>query len=167
MLCGRSLLPPLLSSPNFISESVLVGSILGIGLVIVVDQLPKCSVCIVEKGRFLSPTLPPCSVRSPQASIATVLLRSGCSPALWPEAAWLPRLPAPLRLVAVGDRQLRPVGASIASGVELGGTVHAGLPQTSVGLSSTWSVLSGQGGGHRMMSFTEKGIRSGTGVRRL
>ncbi|MCT0224509.1 hypothetical protein KQ310_04955 [Synechococcus sp. CS-1328] len=75
MLCGAALLRFGFIA-NFISESVLVGFKSGIGLVIVVDQLPKLLGLHVEKAGFFR-DLAALLGDIPRTSIATLLPSAG------------------------------------------------------------------------------------------
>ncbi len=63
---------------NFISESVLTGFKAGIGVVIVLDQLPKLLGVHIEKAGFFR-DIASIMAHVPDASGATVLLRCSCS----------------------------------------------------------------------------------------
>jgi sulfate permease, SulP family len=152
MLCGAALLR-LGFIANFISESVLVGFKSGIGLVIVVDQLPKLLGLHVEKEGFFR-DLGALISQIPQASLATVLLSAGLFSLLLGLRRRWPSLPAPLLLVAVAIASCGLLGLD-RFGVELVGAVPRGLPPLS------WPQLDLIGGlwpgaaGIATISFTE------------
>lgn len=152
MLCGASLLR-LGFIANFISESVLVGFKSGIGLVIVVDQLPKLLGLHVEKAGFFR-DLAALLGQIPQASIATVLLSVGLFSLLFGLKRWCPRLPAPLLLVAVAIASCALLGLD-RFGVELVGAVPRGLPRLSWPELNLVGALWPGAAGIAMMSFTE------------
>src|SRR4029077_5811954 len=84
---------------NFISEPVLTGFKSGIGLVIVVDQVPKLLGVHIEKaGFFLDPSaiasaLPPASVATVAIAVCLLVLIFGLEHVV-------PRAPAPLIAIA-------------------------------------------------------------------
>src|SRR5215510_6799465 len=80
---------------NFISESVLVGFKSGIGLVIVVDQLPKLLGVHIEKTGFLRDILAILH-HLPQTSLVTLLLALVLLALLFGMERFLPQAPAPL-----------------------------------------------------------------------
>jgi len=84
---------------NFISEPVLAGFKTGIGLVIVVDQVPKLLGIHVDKTGFFRDLLAIVQ-HVPQASLVTVLLSAGIVALIFGLERFLPKWPAPL--VAVG-----------------------------------------------------------------
>ena len=80
---------------NFISHPVLVGFKAGVGLVIVVDQIPKLLGIHFHKGAFLhnvlaiTEGLPHLSGTTLAIGLFTIAMLVGCE-------RWLPRVPAPL-----------------------------------------------------------------------
>jgi high affinity sulfate transporter 1 len=138
---------------NFISEPVLGGFKAAIGVVIVVDQLPKLLGVHVEKAGFLR-DLARLAGAARHASLPTVALSVALVALLLALMRWAPRVPAPLVAIAVG------IGASAAlglpaAGVKAIGPVPAGLP------SPVWPELALLGAlwpaavGIALMSFTE------------
>ncbi len=138
---------------DFLSESVLVGFKAGIGLVIVLDQLPKLfGLSIGERGFF--PHLLGVLRQLPQSSIPTVLLSAGLLLllVLLPRAA--PRVPAALAavvaavalsgLLALGERGIATVGA-----------VPSGLPMLQLPRTEWFGSLWPGAMGIALMSFTE------------
>ncbi|MBE9171682.1 STAS domain-containing protein [Cyanobium sp. LEGE 06143] len=111
---------------SFISESVLVGFKSAIGVVIVVDQLPKLlGVSIDKLGLFRD--LAALVAALPQASMATVALSLGLVALLIGlERRW-PRLPAPLLLVVVAILLTAALGLP-ERGVAVVGAIPSGLP---------------------------------------
>jgi high affinity sulfate transporter 1 len=138
---------------NFISQPVLVGFKAGIGLVIVVDQLPKLLGVHIERGSFvhnvaaITAALPGTSAAVFGVGGLTVLL-------LILLERFLPRVPAPLVAVACG---ILAVGAfSLADrGVPVVGNVPSGLPSFLVPDWSLMGQLWGAALGIALMSFTE------------
>ena len=86
---------------NFISEPVLVGFKAGIGLVIVLDQIPKLLGIHIQKGSF-GHNLLAIIEGMPQASGPTVAVGIFTVALLLAIERWFPRWPAPLVAVAVG-----------------------------------------------------------------
>ena len=111
---------------SFISESVLVGFKSAIGVVIVVDQLPKLlGVSIDKLGLFRD--LAALVAALPQASLATVALSLGLVALLIGlERRW-PRLPAPLLVVVVAILLTAALGLP-ERGVAVVGAIPSGLP---------------------------------------
>jgi SulP family sulfate permease len=138
---------------NFISEPVLTGFKSGIGLVIVVDQVPKLLGIHVDKTGFFRDLLAIVQ-HLPQASLVTVLLSVAILALIFGLERFLPKWPAPL--VAVGAAILASALLGLqAAGVETVGEVPRGLP------SFTWPQLEIVGQlwpaaiGIALMSFTE------------
>jgi high affinity sulfate transporter 1 len=138
---------------NFISTPVLTGFKAGIGLVIVLDQLPKLLGVHIEKAGFFRDVLsvvqhlPETSLLTLAVAVGTLLVLVGM------ERLW-PRAPAPL--VAVG-------GAIAASwlfglqshGVSIVGLIPQGFPSlTMPDASLAWQLVPGALG-IALMSFTE------------
>jgi high affinity sulfate transporter 1 len=138
---------------NFISEPVLAGFKTGIGLVIVVDQVPKLLGIHVDKTGFFRDVLSIVQ-HVPQASLVTVLLSVGIVVLIFGLERFLPKWPAPL--VAVGAAILASALLGLqAAGVATVGDVPRGLP------SFTWPQLDivmrlwPAAIGIALMSFTE------------
>jgi sulfate permease, SulP family len=111
---------------NFISDPVLTGFKAGVGLVIVVDQVPKLLGVHFDKGPFFHNILA-IFQHLPQASVPTLLLALGTLALVVGLERFLPRAPAPLFAVVLG------IAASVLlplkqAGVELVGRIPAGLP---------------------------------------
>ena len=86
---------------SFISEPVLIGFKAGIGVVIVVDQLPKLLGIHLPSGPFLQKLLA-LVAHLPETSPPTLALGVAMIAILAALERWLPRLPAPLVAVAAG-----------------------------------------------------------------
>ena len=86
---------------NYISEPVLVGFKAGIGLVIVVDQIPKLLGVHFDKGSFLENVIA-LTQHLPDTSLATLSVGIAMLVILIGLEKFLPRAPAPLIAVAVG-----------------------------------------------------------------
>ena len=138
---------------NFISEPVLVGFKAGIGVVIVLDQLPKLLGTHIDKGGFLHNLL--ATVQSiGHASLPTVAVGVFMVLLLVGMKRFTPRLPAPLIAVALGI-----IGMSLFGlerfGVSAVGVVPIGLPAPTLPLWSLAETLWPSAMGIALMSFTE------------
>jgi MFS superfamily sulfate permease-like transporter len=111
---------------NFISEPVLVGFKSAIGVVIVVDQLPKLLGIHVEKAGFFRDAAS-IVAHLPQASLATVAVSVGIFALIMALRRFLPRSPAPLIAVGVAIIASALLGLQQA-GVSVVGEVPRGLP---------------------------------------
>jgi high affinity sulfate transporter 1 len=138
---------------NFISEPVLAGFKSGIGLVIVVDQVPKLLGMHIDKTGFVRDLLAIVQ-HLPSASLVTVLLSLGLLAFIFGLERFLPKAPAPL--LAVGAAILVSAALGLqAAGVEMVGEVPRGLP------SFVWPQLDvvrqlwPAAVGIALMSFTE------------
>jgi len=138
---------------NFISEPVLVGFKAGIGLVIVLDQLPKILGFHIARGGFLHNLL--ATVRGiSHASLPTVAVGIVIIGLLVGVERFVPRAPAPLIAVAVGI-----AGSALlrlqSYGVELVGRIPQGLPSFTMPDLSLAERLWPGALGIALMSFTE------------
>jgi high affinity sulfate transporter 1 len=111
---------------QFISEPVLTGFKAGIGLVIVVDQLPKLLGVHFGKGTLLQNVLSVIA-HLPERHAETAWLAAATVAAMVALARWLPRIPGPLLAVAGGIAASALLGLP-ALGVETVGTIPPGLP---------------------------------------
>lgn len=138
---------------NFISDPVLAGFKSGIGLVIVVDQLPKLLGFHIQKTGFFRDIISMVQHLS-QTSPATLALAVVMLALLFGFEKFVPRAPAPLIAVAVGIGATAVLGLR-TFGVETVGVVPRGLP------SLVWPKLSlleemwPGAAGIALMSFTE------------
>lgn len=138
---------------NFISEPVLVGFKAGIGVVIVIDQLPKILGVHFPKGGFLQ-NLQAIVQHVPESSIPTLLVGVLTIVAL-SSFEWLrPRWPAPLIVI----------GAAIAAvvlfdlqarGIALVGAIPVGPPPLTTPDMSLVSRMWAPALGIALMSFAE------------
>jgi SulP family sulfate permease len=138
---------------NFISEPVLVGFKAGIGLVIVLDQIPKILGIHFARGTFIDNLLslfhsvPNTSPTTLLLGIVMIALLLGCG-------RFAPRAPAPLIAVAIGI-----IGVSLLRlqdhGVELVGQIPQGLPSIARPDLPLLKVLWPGALGIALMSFTE------------
>ncbi len=148
---------------NFISEPVLVGFRAGIGLVIVVDQVPKILGIHFARGTFVENVLS--TVHNvPKTSLATLAVGLTIIVFLLGMEHVMPKLPAPLLAAA----------AAIAGtyflnlqhrGVELVGRIPQGVPSLVRPDLSLVSVLWPGALGIALMSFTET-VAAGRAFRR-
>lgn len=138
---------------NYISESVLVGFKAGIGLVIVVDQLPKLVGIHFDKGSFLENLLSIIQ-HLPETSMPTLILGATMLVVLIGLERFVPRAPAPLVAVALSIAAMAAFGLE-QQGVTTVGSIPPGLPSV---VLPDWALL-----GHlwpgalgiALMSFTE------------
>jgi high affinity sulfate transporter 1 len=138
---------------NFISEPVLTGFKSGIGVVIVIDQVPKLLGIHIEKSGFFRDILQMVG-ELPETSVATLGLAVAVFAVIIALERFAPRMPAPLVGVGVGIALSAFLGLP-SLGVETVGTVPRGLP--SVTLPNLDLVLLMWPGaiGIALMSFTE------------
>src|ERR1700687_939884 len=138
---------------NFISEPVLVGFRAGIGLVIVVDQIPKILGIHFTRGTFVRNILSIVHTL-PRASLATLAVGLTIIVLLLSMERFLPKLPAPLLAVAAAR-----TGAYFLNlqhrGVELVGHIPPGMPSLVKPDLSLITVLWPGALGIALMSFTE------------
>jgi sulfate permease, SulP family len=138
---------------NFISEPVLIGFKAGIGIVIVLDQLPKILGIHFSRGTFFQNVF--AIVRGiPETSLPTLTVGLIMIALLVGLEHFLPRSPAPLVAVAVGILGVRVLGLH-AYGVELVGRIPQGLPSIIIPQFSLAEVLWPGALGIALMSFTE------------
>ena len=138
---------------NFISEPVLVGFKAGIGIVIVLDQLPKILGVHFPRGSFWHNVVsvirgvPEALPTTVAVGIAMILLLVGLE-------HFVPRAPAPLIAVAAGILGARFLDLH-AHGVELVGQIPKGLPSITMPDFSLAEALWPAALGIALMSFTE------------
>ncbi|WP_087670592.1 SulP family inorganic anion transporter [Caballeronia humi] len=138
---------------NFISEPVLIGFKAGVGIVIVVDQVPKLLGIHFHKGSFLHNLLA-IGHGIPQASWTTVAVGAVMIGLLVAMERLLPRAPAPLIAVAAGIAGVSLFGLS-AYGVATVGHVPTGLPALTLPDLQMMTALWPPALGIALMSFTE------------
>jgi sulfate permease, SulP family len=138
---------------NFISEPVLIGFKAGIGVVIIVDQVPKILGIHFAKGSFIQNLLATAHGLS-GTSLITVAVGVSMIALLVAIERLLPHAPAPLLAVAAGI-----TGAYLlnlhAHGVELVGHIPQGLPSFTPPAFSLVAQLWPGALGIALMSFTE------------
>jgi high affinity sulfate transporter 1 len=138
---------------NFISEPVLVGFKAGIGLVIVLDQVPKLLGIHFDKGSFFH-NLVGIAQNLPEASLATVTVSVATVAVLVAFERFLPRAPAPLIAVAGAIIAVSLLGLQ-SHGVSIVGEVPTGLPSLVLPDWSLVAVLWPPALGIALMSFAE------------
>ncbi len=138
---------------NFISEPVLIGFKAGIGLVIVLDQVPKILGIHFPRESFLHNLL--AIVHGiPEASLPTVAVGIFMIALLVGMERLAPRAPAPLIAVAAGIISAGLLGLQ-AHGVELVGHIPKGLPSLTMPEFALAARLWPGALGIALMSFTE------------
>jgi len=138
---------------NFISEPVLTGFKSGIGLVIVVDQIPKLLGIHIEKAGFFKDLLA-FAGQLPHTSLATLLLAVVLLALIFGLERFAPRAPAPLIAVAVAIAASGLFGLSDA-GVATVGSVAGGLPTLVWPRLDLVQEMWPAAAGIALMSFTE------------
>jgi SulP family sulfate permease len=138
---------------NFISEPVLVGFKAGIGVVIVVDQVPKILGVHFAKGGFLENLLSIVQ-HLPETSVPTLIVGVLTIVAL-SSIEWLrPRWPAPL--IVIGSAIAAVVLFKLQSrGIELVGAIPVGPPPLTLPDASLVSQMWAPAMGIALMSFAE------------
>src|SRR5215207_4461659 len=111
---------------NFISEPVLTGFKSGIGLVIVVDQIPKLLGIHIDKAGFFRDLLAIVG-HVPETSVATLLLAVSILALIFLAEKFLPHAPAPLIAIGLAIAASGLLGLDRA-GVAVIGAVPGGLP---------------------------------------
>jgi high affinity sulfate transporter 1 len=138
---------------SLISEPVLIGFKAGVGLTIVVDQVPKLLGVHFLKGHFFHNLL---SIANhlPQASVPTILLALGMLGLQLGFQRFLPRVPASLVTVATGIALSGLAGLN-QFGIELVGDVKGGLPPFALPQFPLLAQLWPAAIGIALMSFVE------------
>ena len=138
---------------NFISDPVLTGFKAGVGIVIVVDQVPRLLGIHFQKGGFFENVL--AIVRhSPETSLVTLAVATATLTVMVVLPRLVPRVPAPLVAVggAIAASGLMGLGAS---GVPLVGALPSGLPSFALPDQSLFAQMWPAALGVALMSFTE------------
>ena len=152
MLLAASLLR-LGAIASFISEPVLTGFKAGVGLVIVVDQVPKLLGIHFDKGGFLQNVLSLIG-HLPQTSLATLAVGVAMLVILVALERFSPRTPAPLVAMAVGIAASALLALQ-TFGVETVGEIPLGLPAYTAPNLALVDQLWPGALGIALMSFTE------------
>ena len=138
---------------SFISEPVLAGFKAGIGVVIVLDQVPKLLGVHFPKGTFLQnlvslfQSLPTTSMPTLALAVAMLVLLLGMK-------SFVPKVPAPLVTVAAGIAAMALLGLG-AYGIETVGEIPRGLPSLTLPDVSLAAQMWPAALGITLMSFTE------------
>jgi high affinity sulfate transporter 1 len=138
---------------NFISEPVLVGFKAGIGLVIVVDQVPKIIGIHFPRGTFVQNVLSTVH-HLPKTSLATLAVGLTIIVFLLGMERFLPNVPAPPLAIAAAIAGVYLLNLQ-HRGVELVGHIPQGLPSLMRPDLSLISALWPGALGIALMSFTE------------
>jgi high affinity sulfate transporter 1 len=138
---------------NFISDPVLTGFKAGIGLVIVVDQLPKILGIHFAKGGFFTNLLS-IGRHLPASSVPTLILAFATLAIVILVEKFFHRIPAPLLAVVAGIAASALLGLE-RIGVETVGGIPSGFPAFTVPDFSLARELWPAAAGIALMSFTE------------
>jgi high affinity sulfate transporter 1 len=138
---------------KFISDPVLVGFKAGIGLVIVVDQLPKFLGVHIDKGGWFH-NLVATLAQLPHLSMPTAMIALLTAALLVGLEHFLPRSPAPLIAIGAAIAVSALMGLQ-ASGVSVVGPIPAGLPDFAIPSIALAQVMWPGALGIALMSFTE------------
>ena len=138
---------------NLISHPVLIGFKAGIGLVIVLGQIPKLLGVHITKAGFFQDIV---SIlrHLPETSLPTFILAMAMLVLMLGLKRFAPRLPAPLITVAVGIA-LSGLAGFDRMGIPLVGAVQAGLPTFALPDPSMMEHLWPAALGIALMSFVE------------
>jgi sulfate permease, SulP family len=138
---------------NFISDPVLTGFKAGIGLVILVDQVPKLLGVQIERGHFFHKVLS-ILAHVPETNRATLILAAVMLAILLGIKRFFPWAPAPLVAVVLGVAAAGFLGLK-GAGVALTGRIPSGIPTPAVPDLSLMRSLWPGALGMALMSFTE------------
>jgi len=138
---------------SFISEPVLSGFKAGIGVVIVLDQVPKLLGVHFPKGTFLQ-NLVALFQSLPSTSMPTLMLALAMLVLLLGLKSFAPKVPAPLVTVALGIAAMGLLGLGVY-GVETVGEIPRGLPSLTLPDVSLAAQMWPAALGITLMSFTE------------
>ncbi len=138
---------------NFLSDPVLAGFRAGIGLAIIVDQIPKLLGVHIGSGNFFHKVLATLQ-HIPETNRATLLLAAATMALLIALERFRPRFPAPLAAVIIGVAAAGFLGLH-AVGVALTGAIPARIPAPELPDFSLLKSLWPSALGIALMSFTE------------
>lgn len=138
---------------NFISDPILTGFKAGIGLVIVVDQVPKLLGVHIERDNFFHDVFSILGNVS-QANRATLILAAAMLAILLGMERFFPKTPAPLVAVVLGVAAARFFRLK-DFGIALTGHIPAGIPTPAIPDLSLVLKLWPGALGMALMSFTE------------
>ncbi|HEY5973782.1 MAG TPA: SulP family inorganic anion transporter [Geobacteraceae bacterium] len=138
---------------NLISDPVLTGFKAGIGIIIVLDQLPKLLGIHITKAGFFR-DIWSIVTHLPETSIPTLILAVVMLALMLGLEHFAPKVPAPLVTVAIGIAASAFAGLDKA-GIALVGKVEAGLPSFAIPDLSMVEQLWPAALGIALMSFVE------------
>ncbi|HEY4142203.1 MAG TPA: SulP family inorganic anion transporter [Pseudolabrys sp.] len=138
---------------NFISTPVLTGFKAGIGLVIVLDQIPKLLGIHITKHGFFRDVVN-VAQHVPETSLITLSVAAAALVALFALERLKPHSAAPLLVVAAGIAASWYFGLSV-SGVAIVGTIPQSLPSLTLPSFDLVGALLSGAFGIALMSFTE------------
>ncbi len=138
---------------NFISDPVLTGFKCGIGVVIVLSQLPRLLGIHIDSGKFFHNVLAILD-DLPQTHLPTLLLSLATVALLLGLRRFVPRAPAPLIVVAAGIVTAAFFGLA-SEGIALTGSIPSGIPAPALPDLALASALWPGALGIALMSFTE------------
>jgi high affinity sulfate transporter 1 len=149
---------------NLISDPVLTGFKAGIGVIIVLDQLPKLLGIHIAKAGFFR-DIWSIVTHLPETSIPTLILAVVMLALMLGLEHFAPKVPAPLVTVAIGIAASAFMGLDKA-GIALVGKVEAGLPSFAVPDLSLVEQLWPAALGIALMSFVETAAAGRAFIRR-
>ena len=138
---------------SFISEPVLTGFKAGIGLVIILDQVPKLLGIHFDKGSFVQNLLALIQ-HLPETSLATLAVGAAMLVILVGTERFVPRAPAPLVAIALGIAASGLLALQ-SFGIETVGHIPQGLPAFTAPSLDLIAQLWPGALGIALMSFTE------------
>jgi high affinity sulfate transporter 1 len=138
---------------NFVSAPVLTGFKAGIGLVIVLDQIPKLLGIHIHKLGFFR-DLASIATHVPATSVPTLAVAAGTLLVLIGMEKLRPHSPAPLVAVGGGIAVSLALGLG-ARGVAVVGAIPRGLPAVTLPRLALFETLAPGALGIALMSFTE------------
>src|ERR1019366_2923612 len=138
---------------NFISDPILTGFKAGVGVVIIVGQVPKLLGVHIESSGFFRDVLSTLQ-HVPDANAVTLILSAATLSILLGLERWRPQAPAPLVAVVMGIAAAGFLGLK-ASGVALTGPIRAGLPGPALPDLALLKIIWPAALGIALMSFTE------------
>jgi len=138
---------------NFVSDPVLTGFKAGLGVVIVVDQIPKLLGIHIQRGGFFE-NIASIVRGSPESSLPTLAVAASTLAVMVLLSRLAPRVPAPLAAVAAGIGVSGVLGLG-AAGVEVVGSIPSGMPGLAVPDGALVAEMWTAALGIALMSFTE------------
>ena len=149
---------------NFISEPVLTGFKAGVGLVIVVDQLPKLLGIHFHKEGFFR-DLATLASQIQELSWPTLSVAAATLAVIFLAQRFLPKSPAPLLAVAAGIAASAILGLE-GLGVSVVGSIQGGFPSLVLPQPSLFEAMWPAAAGIALISFTESIAAARAFVRR-